>query len=429
MLVGTSPVKSISATTTTGAINTPINVQNGDIEVVHVVLNNTTSGTFVGATGWAAIPSCSASGNTVQGIAFAHTASSESATVTPVTWTTNGTGLAWITAFRNTSGVDICAANTNAAATTATTAGFTAAATTDRVVAIVATTANAAWGLPIATLTNNTVHGLVIDGGQYTNGQTFNEVSYPITSTTVAGLGFSGQSSVTVTFNYGMTYAASTTSGVPGALTYNQTGSSYLNGLTLGQGLCSLGTNCFSLNIPPNNVNNGATVGGISSSDYFSGRQVSLLGFDGQNVIIGDVNVHNGSSSIIPQVNVASATGKTITTTTGAMGPTGGGVLQSYGGTLPTCACTGGSPTCTAQTGASNSAGELDVTGGTGMTTCTLTFSASDTFHAAPVCLFTDKNASVTPLSYSTGAESTSTVVFDFASATAFNVNYICVGH
>ena len=143
---------------------------------------------------------------------------------------------------------------------------------------------------------------------------------------------------------------------------------------------------------------------------------------------VGSTITDAGAGNIQAKNNLITTTG-TVTSTTGAIGPTAGGILQSYGGTLPTCACTGGSPTCTAQTGASNSAGELDVTGGTAMTTCTLTFSSSGAFHAAPICIFVDKNASATPLGYSTGAESTSTVVFDFASATAFDVNYICVGH
>jgi hypothetical protein len=142
-----------------------------------------------------------------------------------------------------------------------------------------------------------------------------------------------------------------------------------------------------------------------------------------------------------------------ITSTTGAIGPTGGGVLQSYGGTVPTCACTGGSPTCivlapTTCTGSgtpyacctgsgagatcpisTNTAGEIEMSGATAATTCTLTFSASGTFHLFPTCEFSDANASVTPLAFSTGAVSTTTAVIDFAAATANQINYVCIGH
>jgi hypothetical protein len=136
----------------------------------------------------------------------------------------------------------------------------------------------------------------------------------------------------------------------------------------------------------------------------------------------------NGSGQLVVPGPIVTST-SIISSTTGAIGPTGGGVLQSYGGTVPTCACTGGSPTCTVATAGSNSAGQIGMTGGTAATTCTLTFSASGVFHAAPICGFFDANASVTPLGYSVGAVSTSTAVVDFAAATAATINYICIGH
>jgi len=152
-------------------------------------------------------------------------------------------------------------------------------------------------------------------------------------------------------------------------------------------------------------------------------------GNDGNGIFSAGLTV--GGTSTLATVNAgAVSTGVSIiSSTTGAIGPTGGGVLQSYGGTLPTCACTGGTPTCTAQTGSSNSAAQLVVTGGTGMTTCTETFSASGAFHAAPICVVGDANASATPLAYSVGATSTASMVFDFASATALTVNVLCIGH
>jgi hypothetical protein len=82
--------------------------------------------------------------------------------------------------------------------------------------------------------------------------------------------------------------------------------------------------------------------------------------------------------------------------------------------------------------GSSVAAGSTDITGTfttqTGAaTTCTLTFNVG--FSAAPTCLFTDGNASVTPISYSSGAVTGSTAVVDFASASNRVVQYLCIGH
>ena len=214
------------------------------------------------------------------------------------------------------------------------------------------------------------------------------------------------------------------------------------------------------------------SVNGVASLvtflDYASGKWAANPGYIGTLVMSGGLSTANISSdgsnrlttpailasgAILAQTNAIQTTTGSINSTTGAIGPTGGGVLQSYGGTVPTCACTGGSPTCvvlapTTCTGSgtpyacctgsgagatcpisSNTAGEIEMSGATAATTCTLTFSASGAFNLFPTCEFTDSNANIAPLAYSTGAVSTTTAVVDFASATANVINYLCIGH
>lgn len=124
--------------------------------------------------------------------------------------------------------------------------------------------------------------------------------------------------------------------------------------------------------------------------------------------------------------NITSTTGS-ISSTTGAIGPTGGGVLQSYGGTAPTLTAGCNGAGSVAPAGSNTAFAFTSQTAAA--TTCTLTFSASGPFHAAPICIFADANADGTPLVFSTGATSTSTVVVDFSSlSVATKINAICIG-
>lgn len=101
-------------------------------------------------------------------------------------------------------------------------------------------------------------------------------------------------------------------------------------------------------------------------------------------------------------------------------------VLVSHGGSAPTitAGCTAGGGNAVAGT---NYAGQI-TTGATAATTCTMTFSATNPFSVAPYCVFTDANASTTPVAYSAGAVGTTTAVIDFASASSKKINYVCVG-
>ena len=102
-----------------------------------------------------------------------------------------------------------------------------------------------------------------------------------------------------------------------------------------------------------------------------------------------------------------------------------GNAIQSTGGTKPTCSAATG--TCATATGSTNNRGQIQLAGGTAVTTITLTFSAAGVWKQAPFCIFTDGNATITPLAYSAGAISTSTAVVDFVSASAANINYVCM--
>jgi len=101
--------------------------------------------------------------------------------------------------------------------------------------------------------------------------------------------------------------------------------------------------------------------------------------------------------------------------------------ISSTGGSVPTCSCTGGAPTCTTVAGSTNNRGKIHMTGGTAVTTCTLTFNSTVAPPQSPFCQFTDGNASTTPLAYSAGAVGTTTAVVDFAAATATDIIYMCM--
>ena len=117
-------------------------------------------------------------------------------------------------------------------------------------------------------------------------------------------------------------------------------------------------------------------------------------------------------------------TGTVITGTT-SINATTGAPISSDGGTAPTitagCLTSGGSVAGT------NNAGTI-TTGSSAATTCTMTFNAATAFAVAPTCVFTDANASITPVAYSAGAASTTTVVVDFVSASSKKINYVCIG-
>lgn len=99
------------------------------------------------------------------------------------------------------------------------------------------------------------------------------------------------------------------------------------------------------------------------------------------------------------------------------------GSLQSLGQTAPTitAGCTGSGGSVV---GSNNSFLLTTQTSGAA-TTCTITF-AGGGFPAAPHCVFTDANASTTPVAYSAGATSATTVVVDFASATGAKIDGVC---
>lgn len=103
-----------------------------------------------------------------------------------------------------------------------------------------------------------------------------------------------------------------------------------------------------------------------------------------------------------------------------------GFTLQSIGGTIPTATCSGGSSGVSIASGSTNNRGQL-TTSSSASTNCTITWSTSGAWFNNPFCVFTDANASVTPVAYSTGACSTSTCVVDFVSATSKNINWMCL--
>lgn len=145
------------------------------------------------------------------------------------------------------------------------------------------------------------------------------------------------------------------------------------------------------------------------------------------NAASASVNLQSGGTTYFTTSSSGSGTTTTpITSTTGAIGPTGGGVLQSYGGTAPTLTAGCNGSGASAITG-TNTHGHF-TTQTAAATTCTVTFSASGAFHAAPDCVFYDNNADATPLTFSTGAISTTTAVVDFSSLTATDIGYICIG-
>lgn len=154
----------------------------------------------------------------------------------------------------------------------------------------------------------------------------------------------------------------------------------------------------------------------ITSTLQLNGTGNNQLTSSGTHLTVG-----GGTTDTVLQVNaVTKATLDTL-----SLNMNNGTTVQMIGGAAPTCACTGGSPTCAVPSGVNNR-GQIQFSGGTAVTTCTLTFSAAGLWHQAPYCQFTDANASITPAIYSSGACGTTTCVVDFAAAAAANINYHC---
>lgn len=134
------------------------------------------------------------------------------------------------------------------------------------------------------------------------------------------------------------------------------------------------------------------------------------------------------------RIKAAAYTGGTLSVTTvngttgtfsGNLITSGGALISPAGGTIPNCSAATG--TCVTATGSTNNRGQIQLTGGTAVTTITLTWSGAGVWAHSPFCTFSDGNASITPLGYSAGACGTSTCVIDFAAVTATNINYVCM--
>ena len=458
MFVGASAAKTSASATTTGTINTPSGVLNGDLEIVVLQLNNTTSSAFVPPSGWTAITSCAASGNTVQNQAFQHIASSEGATIAAFTWATaNAAFQAWATAWRNTSGVGACVANTAASGTSITTTGLTAGSVNDRIIAIGGEPSSGGYIINTSTPTG------VIGDTNYVNNTVYGEgeYSYPITSTTVAGFQISTANSISAAWaglQMDLTYASSTTAGPPGAETFNQL-DGFMASLVVSGGMSMFSTGVGG--VEPVSIFD-AGLGTMSNRCLYAttdgfGRFICALSISasGTQVGVGDSSQNNNNGTIVMNektqfAGAITTTTNSVSSTTGAIGPTGGGVLQSYGGTAPTCStatgtcvvaapanCTGSAapwPNCSGSGAgtlkvSTNSSGEMHITGGTALTSATLTFSASGPWNAIPSCSFSQAGANATPLAYSAplgGCASTSACVVTFVSASAADIVWKC---
>jgi hypothetical protein len=96
--------------------------------------------------------------------------------------------------------------------------------------------------------------------------------------------------------------------------------------------------------------------------------------------------------------------------------------INTAGSTAPTVGTCGTSPSITGF----DTAGQV-TTGSSATTACTITFGVA--FVAAPTCVITDANGSITPAAFSVGTVSTSSVIINYASATSTKFNFICIGH
>jgi hypothetical protein len=241
-------------------------------------------------------------------------------------------------------------------------------------------------------------HFTVASGASFTMG---NPTGLP--TNTFVNIGFSQAGTGFPTITWGTAFFAYATDGTAALVTMN--GVSYWNN--------ALYTN--------------STSGTAWATFWSDGTRLTvlpgtLLKQIADNLLVqNNITMFNGGS-------ISTNGGGTITTAAGAMGPTVGGVLQSYGGTVPTITANcGTSPSAVAGT---NTAFDFTIGSGGTDTSCTISFSASGAFHAAPHCIFSDASASVTPVPFATGAASTSTVVVHFVAATGASkkVNGICIG-
>ena len=149
--------------------------------------------------------------------------------------------------------------------------------------------------------------------------------------------------------------------------------------------------------------------------------------YDGTNLYLGDfliVALGSGNVFVANSANNQLTAGHIIATA--QISATSGAVISSTGGTAPTVTCSGGSTGTSVTAGSTNNRGSI-VSSSSASTNCTITWSAASAWNQAPFCQFTDGNASVTPVAYSTGACGTSTCVVDFVSATSKTIVYMCM--
>jgi hypothetical protein len=155
---------------------------------------------------------------------------------------------------------------------------------------------------------------------------------------------------------------------------------------------------------------------------------LTVYNFYAVNAAIGGLldNLNFGAFSI-------TGTSGAVAPTTGRVGPTGGGVLQSYGGTPPTISAGCGTSPVAPASPDSNSAFSFTVGTGGVATSCTIAFSASGPFHAAPKCIADESDGNIAPVAIDVNNTNTTVnnVEVDFAAATAAGriANVICVGH
>jgi hypothetical protein len=157
-----------------------------------------------------------------------------------------------------------------------------------------------------------------------------------------------------------------------------------------------------------------------------SANSVFVWSCDGTNCYYQDASMEKDTWNI----NVAGTglfSGATNTFSNGsasALKLTAGSVLSSTGGTAPTltAGCNGAGSSVNASS--TDNRGQF-TTQTANATTCTLTF--NHTWPQAPFCLVVDANANIVPIGVSVGAESTTTLVIDFASQANKVFNYMCM--
>jgi hypothetical protein len=150
---------------------------------------------------------------------------------------------------------------------------------------------------------------------------------------------------------------------------------------------------------------------------------ITAIASGGTTTLICDVGIRFTVSGAPSSNSTPTLTGLTVGT--GGLAATSGGPISSTGGAVPTITCSGGSTGTSVTAGSTNNRGSV-VTSSSASTNCTITFNSAVPFPQSPFCEFTDGNASVTPVAYSTDTTSTTSTKFDFASATSKTVMYEC---